>query len=103
MGTHGDEDIPPVDIQEVPPLDIQAIQGPTTRACAWQLNLEVSFLLSVSINSLQNGLLPNDYIMIRNQGDDQRTHEEEHGAVEEQQGTSKSHGGPMQLNFESTS
>jgi hypothetical protein len=34
MGTHGDEDIPPVDIQEVPPLDIQAIQGPTTRACA---------------------------------------------------------------------
>jgi hypothetical protein len=64
-----DVDITPMDIQEVPPLDIQTIQGPITRARARQLNLEVSFLLSVSINNCENGLLPNFYNMIRNQGE----------------------------------
>jgi hypothetical protein len=64
-----DEDITPMDIQEVPPLDIQTIQGPITRARARQLNLEVSSLLSVSINNCENGLLPNFYNMIRNQGE----------------------------------
>ena len=50
-----------MDIHEVPPLDIQTIQGPITRARARQLNLEVSSLLSVSINNCENGLLPNFY------------------------------------------
>ena len=81
-----DEDITPMDIQEVPPLDIQTIQGPITRARARQLNLEVSSLLSVSINNCENGLLPNFYNVIRNQGEGQGTHGEEHGGVEEQQG-----------------
>jgi hypothetical protein len=82
-----DEDITPMDIQEVPPLDIQTIQGPITGARAQQqLNLEVSSLLSVSINNCENGLLPNFYNMIRNQGEVQGTHGEEHGGVEEQQG-----------------
>jgi len=79
-----DEDITPMDIQEVPPLDIQTIQGPITRARARQLNLEVSSLLSVSINNCENGLLPNFYNVIRNQGEGQGTHGEEHGGVEEQ-------------------
>jgi hypothetical protein len=52
-----DEDITPMDIQEVPLLDIQTIQGPITRARTRQLNLEVSSLLSVSINNCENGLL----------------------------------------------
>ena len=81
-----DEDITPMDIQEVPPLDIQTIQGPITRARTRQLNLEVSSLLSVSINNCENGLLPNFYNVIRNQGEGQGTHGEEHGGVEEQQG-----------------
>jgi hypothetical protein len=75
-----------MDIQEVPPLDIQTIQGPITRAHERQLNLEVSSLLSVSINNCENGLLPNFYNVIRNQGEVQGTHGEEHGGVEEQQG-----------------
>ena len=81
-----DEDITPMDIQEVPPLDIQTIQGPITRARARQLNLEVSSLLSVSINNCENGLLPNFYNVIRNQGEGQGTHGDEHGGMEEQQG-----------------
>jgi hypothetical protein len=81
-----DEDITPMDIQEVPSLDIQTIQAPITRARARQLNLEVSSLLSVSVNNCDNGLLPNFYNMIRNQGEVQGTHGEEHGGVEEQQG-----------------
>jgi hypothetical protein len=81
-----DEEITPMDIQEVPSLDIQTIQAPITRARARQLNLEVSSLLSVSVNNCENGLLPNFYNMIRNQGEVQGTHGEEHGGVEEQQG-----------------
>ena len=75
-----------MDIQEVPPLDIQTIQGSITRARARQLNLEVSSLLSVSINNCGNSMLPNFYNVIRNQGEGQGTHGEEHGGVEEQQG-----------------
>ena len=78
-----------MDIQDVPPLDIQTIQGLITRAHARQLNLEVSSLLSISINNCENGLLPNFYNVIRNQGEGQGTHGEEHGGVEEQQGPPK--------------
>ena len=53
---------------------------------ARQLNLEVSSLLSVSINNCENGLLSNFYNVIRNQGEGQGKHGEEHGGVEEQQG-----------------
>jgi hypothetical protein len=85
-GATHDEDITPTDIQEAPSLDIQIIQAPITRARARQLNLEVSSLLSVSVNNYENGLLPNFYNMIRNQGEVQGTHGKEHGGVEEQQG-----------------
>jgi hypothetical protein len=81
-----DEDITPMDIQEVSSLDIQTIQAPITRARARQLNLQVSSLLSVSVNNCENSLLPNFYNVIRNQGEVQGAHGEEHGGVEEQQG-----------------
>jgi hypothetical protein len=45
------------------------IQGPITRARVRQLNLEVSSFLSNSLYDLENRLLPNDYIMLRNEGE----------------------------------
>ena len=63
-----DEDITPLDLHNDPLLDIQ---GPITRARARQLNLEVSSFLSNSFYDFKNRLLPNDYIMLRNQGEDQ--------------------------------
>ena len=95
-----DEDITPLDARNTPPLDIQ---GPITRARARQLNLEVSSFLSTSFYDFENRLLPNDYIMIRNQGEDQKMSGEELGGGEGQQGTSKPHGGPIHINFEPTS
>jgi len=67
----------------IPPLDIQTIQAPITRDRARQLNLELSSLLSVSINNYENDLLPNFYNVIRNQKESQGTHGEDHGDVEE--------------------
>jgi hypothetical protein len=68
-----DEDITHLDAHNTSPLDIQ---GPITRAHARQLNLEVSSFLSTSTYDFENRLLPNDYIMIRNQGEDQEMHGE---------------------------
>ncbi|KAF8776741.1 hypothetical protein HU200_003476 [Digitaria exilis] len=99
--TDGDEDITPIDIQE--PLNNKTIQGPITRARARQLNLQVSSILNVPINNCENDLLSIVYNMIRNQVEDQATHEGRHGVVEDQQGTAKLHGGPIQFDFESTS
>jgi hypothetical protein len=62
-----DEDITHLDAHNSPPLDIK---GPITRARARQLNLEVSSFLGTSTYNLENKLLPNDYIVIRNQGED---------------------------------
>ena len=66
-----DEDITPSDehIAHVPTTEIQ---GPITRARARQLNLEVSSFLNLSpYVTLEDGLLPNDFIVIRNMGEDQ--------------------------------
>ena len=98
-----DEDITRMDILEATPLDIQTIQGPITRARARQLNLEVSSLLSVPFNSFENSLLPKVYNVITNQGEDQETHEERLGGVEDQRGSAKLSGGPIQFDFKSTS
>lgn len=61
------------------PLDIQ---GPITRVRARQLNLEVSSFLSNSFYDFENRLLPNDYIMLRNQGEDPQGLGEGLGGVE---------------------
>jgi hypothetical protein len=92
-----DEDITHLNAHNTPPLNIQ---GPIIRARARQLNLEVSSFISTST---YNRLLPNDYIIIRNQGEDQEMHVEGFGGVEVQQGSASQVGDPIQVDFESTS
>ena len=75
----GNEDITPLDALNIPSLDIQC---PITRARAWQLNLEVSSFLSTSTYDFDNRLLPNVYIVIRNQEEDQEMYGEGLGGVE---------------------
>jgi hypothetical protein len=58
------------------------IQGPITRAHARQLNLEVSSFLSNCLYDLENRLLPNDYIVLRNEGEVYETHGGGLGAME---------------------
>jgi hypothetical protein len=67
-----DEDITPSDARNT----LLNIQGPITRARARQLNLHMSSFLSTSFYDFENRLLPNDYILIKNEGDDQRMHVE---------------------------
>jgi hypothetical protein len=93
-----DEDITHLDAHNTSPLDIQ---GPITRARARQLNLEVSSFLSTSTYNFENRLLPNDYIVIRNQGEDQEMHGEGLGGLEVHQGSASQVGDPIDL--ESTS
>ena len=90
-----------MDAHNTPILDLQ---GPITRARAQRLNLEVSsFLSSCLYVTSENGLLPNDYIMIRNHGEDQDMKEGGLGGVEDQQGRASTVRGPIQINFESDS
>jgi hypothetical protein len=66
-----DEDITPMDTNNTPQVDIQ---GPITRACARQLNLQViSFLRNYSC-AFESSMLPNDLIVLRNEGEDQQEH-----------------------------
>ena len=63
-----DEGITPLDTNDTSHLDIQ---GPITRARAQQLNLEVSsFLSKLLYVNIENIMLPNEYILIRNNGED---------------------------------
>jgi hypothetical protein len=62
-----DEDITPMDTNNTPQVDIQ---GPITCARARQLNLQViSFLRNYSY-AFESSMLPNDLIVLRNQGED---------------------------------
>jgi hypothetical protein len=62
-----DEDITSMDTNNTPQVDIQ---GPITRACARQLNLQViSFLHNYSC-AFESSMLPNDLIVLRNHGED---------------------------------
>jgi hypothetical protein len=93
---HTDEDITPLDIHNNPPM---SIQGAITRARARQLNLEVSSFLSTSLFGFKNRLLPYDYVMIRNQGEDQKILKEELGGVVDQQWSPSRGGAPNQVDF----
>jgi hypothetical protein len=95
-----DEDITHLDAHNTSLLDIQ---GPITRARARQLNLEMSLFLSTSTYNSENRLLPNDYIVIRNQGEDQEMHGKGLGGLEVHQGSASQVGDPIQVDFESTS
>jgi hypothetical protein len=58
-----------MDTNNTPQADIQ---GPITRARARQLNLHViSFLRNYSC-SFESSMLPNDLIVLRNEGEDQQ-------------------------------
>jgi hypothetical protein len=50
------------------------VQGPITRSRAQQLHYQVNSFLCSSTNDLENRLLPNDLIIIRNQGVDHGGH-----------------------------
>ena len=52
---------------------------------------------------LENKLLPNDLIIVRNHGYDEEDVGEEFGGVVDQQGKPSGVGGPIQVEFESTS
>ena len=98
--TKSDEDITPLDAQDDPTLDIQ---GPITTARARQLNLQVSSFLSNSLYDFENRLLPNDYIVLRNHGEDQGMYKGWLGGVENQQGRQSQGGGPNRVDFEPVS
>jgi hypothetical protein len=65
--TFNDEDITPMDTNNTTQVDIQ---GPITRARARQLNLQViSFLRNYSC-AFTSSMLPNDLIVLSNEGED---------------------------------
>jgi hypothetical protein len=76
-----DEDITHLDTNNNHPLNVQ---GPITRAWARQLNLEVSSFLNSFLYDYENRLLPNDYIVIRDNGESQWILGEGLGGMEDQ-------------------
>lgn len=61
-----DEDISSLDVNNDPLLDVP---GPITRARARDLNLQMSSFLGSSLCNVENRLLPNDVLILRNLGD----------------------------------
>ena len=99
-GPGSDEDITPMDTHNTPQ---DAIEGPITRARARQLNHQVSSLLCNSFNDFEDRLLPNDIIILRNYGEDQRALEGGLGGGEGQEGRPSQVGGPIHTKFETDS
>jgi hypothetical protein len=62
LATEDDEDIPTHDDSPV------AIQGPITRACERQLQYQVKSFLSSTPCQLQDRLLPNEILIVTNEG-----------------------------------
>jgi hypothetical protein len=79
-----------MDTKNTPLVDVQ---GPITRARARQLNLQVSSFLCTYSYAIENSVLPNELIVLRNRKD-QQGHGEGLGGVEGQQGQSDQGGGP---------
>jgi hypothetical protein len=95
-----DEDITPMDTNNTPQVDIQ---GPITRARARQLNLQViSFLRNYSC-AFESSMLPNDLIILRNEGEDQQGCGKGLGGVEDQRGRPDQDGSPNRFDFVSVS
>jgi hypothetical protein len=99
-----DEDITTSDTT-IPSIELQ---GPITRSRAQQLRRLVNSFLCPSANDLENRLLPNVLIVIRNQGVDHGEHEgHQEGAGEPrkhaQHGESPSQFGIQKSDFESNS
>ena len=79
------------------------IQGPITRARARQLNLQVSSFLSNVYCESENRLLPNDLIVLRNKGENQKGRGEGLDGMEDQQERLDQDGGPNRFDFVSVS
>jgi hypothetical protein len=89
-----------MDTNNTPQVDIQ---GPITRARARQLNLQViSFLRNYSC-AFASSMLPNDLIVLRNEGEDQQGHGKDLGGVEDQRGCPDQDGSPNRFDFVSVS
>jgi hypothetical protein len=69
LSFRGDGDITTLDTTT--PIEVQ---GPITRSRAQQLRRQVNSFLCSSANDLKNRLLPNNLIVIRNQGVDHGGH-----------------------------
>jgi hypothetical protein len=95
-----DEDITPMDTNNTPQVDIQ---GPITRARARQLNLQViSFLRNYSC-AFESSMLPNDLIVLRNQGEDQQGRGKDLEGMEDQRGCPDQDGSPNRFDSVSVS
>ena len=68
-----------------------------------QLNLEVSSFLSDPFHTFENRLLPNDVILLRNNGEGHEELKGRGGGKDDQQGRPTQAGGPVQHDFESVS
>src|SRR5438128_3841803 len=95
----GDEDISTTDIT-IPPI---LREGPITRSRARQLKQQVNSFLCSSSCENENRLLPNDVLVLRNEGEEHGVLMEYQGRAGEQRGRALPVGSRVQLNFESTS
>ena len=77
------------------------MQGPMIRARMRQLNLEVSSFWSDPFHIIENRLLSNDVIFLRNIGEDHEKVEGSNGGIGDQQERPTEAGGSVQLEFES--
>jgi hypothetical protein len=75
-------------------------QEPITGARACRLNQEVSSLLR-TFSNYENGTLPNDVIMLRNNGEDQEVFGGRLGVGKDHTGRPSQVGGPQHPEFES--
>src|SRR5438132_5149751 len=94
-----DEDISTTDIT-IPPI---LIQGPITRSHAHQLKQQVNSFLCSSSCENENRLLPNDVLVLRNEGEGHGVLMEHQGRAGEQGGRAPPVGSQVQLNAESNS
>src|SRR6266498_2288541 len=91
-----DEDISTTDIT-IPPI---LIQGPITRSRARQLKQQVNSFLCSSSCENENRLLPNDVLVLRNEGEGHGVLMEHQGRAGEQGGRAPPVGSRVQLNVE---
>src|SRR6266540_3440085 len=94
-----DENISTTDIT-IPPI---LIEGPITRSRARQLKQQVNSFLCSSSCENENRLLPNEVLVLRNEGEGHGVLMEHQGRAGEQGGRAPPVGSRVQLNFESTS
>jgi hypothetical protein len=91
-----DEDITPMDTNNTPQVDIQ---GPITRTCAQQLNLQVISFLRNYFCAFESSMLSNNLIVLKNEGEDQQGRGKDLGVVEDQRGRPDQDGSPNRFDF----